>query len=268
MYKLYRTQPRPMLFVIATALMFCVNALLVPVLLSALFPETALEEHSLLISTVLQIVIVGGFAHFMSRTGFVLTVTSRVSETLRHLPKALLLAVFLFLASRLTADGIRWTVIGLTGSTQIYQPVSGMDDTSFLIALAALGLIPAIFEELYYRAVSYHYLRGRSEPITVLISTLCFALPHIPAGWPSVISAVFCGAALMRLYMDEFDIRLNILVHFLFNALNLYFTYRVFWITDCVYISVRASSAAECSFRGLLYLAGSTVLIILYIWLR
>ena len=268
MYKCYETSNRPMLFVIATALLSGITGVLVPLLLRAVLPGGLPPYWAAIITSLLQAAAVGIFAVFMSRTRYAVLEPVRLSSTLRQLPRAMILSLYLFLVTRLITDGIRWTVSGLTGSTAGTSPVSGMPGGIFALALLAMGLIPAVCEEMYFRVVGYHYLRSRGERYTVLLSMLCFALSRIPEGWEQVLSAAVCGAVLMRLYIDEFDYCLNITVRFLFHAVSLLFVWQLTWITDSVFIPVRASSPAECLLWGLLFLACAAAQIILYVWLR
>ena len=267
MYKYYETSNRPTLFIVATVLLSVVAGVLVPLMLRAVLPAGLPIHWTAMLISLFQAVAAGIFAKIMSNTHYAVLEPVRLSSTLRQLPKVLFLSILMFLVTRLITDGIRWITAGFIGSREARPSVPGMPGSVFALALLVMGLIPAVCEEFYYRAVAYHYLRGRSERITVLLSTLCFAMSRIPDGWEHILSAAACGAVLMRLYIDEFNYCLNITTRFLFNAVSLLFAWQLTWITDSVFIPVRASTRAECFWWGLLFLACAAILLLLYGWI-
>ena len=235
-------------------------AFLIPIIIINTFSVESLSQYNIYISTFSQVFILflAGALILWKTKAPKLSVNTK--DFLRSLPRLLCVTVITFLISRLLIDGIKWVYIGSSNDFSIVHPPSGMDMPTFMAALLCLALVPGICEELFYRVAAYHLLHSYKIPVIMILSTAMFCLSHIASGWESMISALFLGYVLMAQYIKNQNYLSIVIMHFLFNTLFLFFTHRMFWVTDCVYIGSRASSGTECIFWGLIYISGAIAL--------
>ncbi len=107
-------------------------------------------------------------------------------------------------------------------STQIqYMPSAG----DYISCLFILALLPAIAEELFFRAALLQLVAVwfRNKHVAVLFSALVFAFLHATvAGLPAIF---LCGVILGYLFMWTGSLRVSIIGHFVFNAFEITNTY-------------------------------------------
>jgi uncharacterized protein len=88
----------------------------------------------------------------------------------------------------------------------------------YLACLFLLAFLPALVEELFFRAALLQLLRNwlRNSHIAVLFSAMVFALLHATvAGFPAIF---LCGVILGYLFLWTGALRVSIIGHFVFNA--------------------------------------------------
>jgi membrane protease YdiL (CAAX protease family) len=88
----------------------------------------------------------------------------------------------------------------------------------YAACLFLLAFLPALVEELFFRAALLQLLRHwlRNSHIAVWLSAMVFAVLHATvAGFPAIF---LCGLVLGYLFLWTGSLRVNILGHFVFNA--------------------------------------------------
>jgi uncharacterized protein len=96
----------------------------------------------------------------------------------------------------------------------LYMPSVG----DFISSLLVLAVLPAIAEELFFRAALLQLVAVwfRNRHVAVFFSALVFAFLHAPvAGLPAIF---LCGIILGYLFMWTGSLRVSIIGHFVFNA--------------------------------------------------
>jgi len=241
--------------------LFALTAVIVPTGAVILLGDQA-SNHALLISTAAQV-------------GVILVYSLVVLRGTKHHPllwarpggKAIICGVssgvFVFVVARLLVDGIRWISVAWSSDFSLVPVVDGMTRRSFAVALLLLAVVPAFCEELFYRVTVLTLMKRWRPAVLVVVSSLAFALVHLPQGWAAMVCAAILGYVLMKDYAKHQNYLWVVLVHFVYNALDLYFTYRRYWVSDGVYISRRAASGSECAFWGLLYIAGAIIVVVI-----
>jgi uncharacterized protein len=102
-----------------------------------------------------------------------------------------------------------------------YMPSAG----DFISCLLILALLPAIAEELFFRAALLQLVAVwfRNRHAAILFSALIFAFLHATmAGLPAIF---ICGIILGYLFMWTGSLRVSIIGHFVFNAFEVTNTY-------------------------------------------
>jgi len=245
-------------FLLAFLGLFCIIALVVPLVLSLTFSEETLARFTMLISAFVEIGIIFVFSRIvLQRLGGKPALTTNFKP--RQILEAFLLAAVAFLIARLTTDGIWWVYVGTTDDFESVKQTTGMDNWAFAAALLFLALIPAICEEMFYRVTVHALLKRRKASTIVALSSVAFCLAHIGSGWESMVSALILGIILIWKYIQTGNYWLVVAVHFLFNGFILFFSHKIYWITDIGFLSSRASSGAEAVFWGMVYLACALV---------
>lgn len=103
----------------------------------------------------------------------------------------------------------------------LYMPSAG----DYISCLLVLALLPAIAEELFFRAALLQLVAVwfRNRHAAVLFSALVFAFLHATiAGLPAIF---LCGIILGYLFMWTGSLRVSMIGHFLFNAFDITNTY-------------------------------------------
>lgn len=262
----YKNSKNFLYFLLIFIGVFLLNAIVIPIFSVNFLGYENLSRYKIYISTITQIIIifVTGIIILMN-TGDKLKADIKI--TLKLIPNLLVSSVLVFLFSRLVTDGIKWIYIGVTNDFSSIEIQTGMNVYTFIIAIIFLAMIPAICEEMLYRVAIYSLLKKYNLIVILLSSSFSFSLAHIPAGWGAVMSSLLLGYILIKnysIYKNYFSV---IAIHFLYNLLTLFFTYRIFWITDCAYISTRASSGVESIFWGLIYISIAIILLAILLFI-
>jgi hypothetical protein len=112
----------------------------------------------------------------------------------------------------------------LRKSSEWFQDMQNPGDLALM--LFASALVPAVFEELFFRASLQQLLADWmkfSPQFAIWISALFFAFVHNnPVGFPVIFLA---GVVLGYAFYWTGSLRINILMHFLFNATSLVESY-------------------------------------------
>ena len=241
------------------AILFSITFLL-PNLLFLLLDEEILNKYAIPLSAIIQILsffVVGKM--ILRKKNAELPV--KKMQALKALPKSLGVTVFVFVISRLLIDGIKWIYIGAMNDLELIEITEGMELYPFIVALFFLAAVPAVCEEIYYRVAVYHILADYKPSTIILVSTLFFSLSHIAAGWESMLSALLLGYILIAAFIKTANYLSLCITHFIFNALMLFFSHRIFFITDPYNILDLSSSATETIFWGLIFIAIALVLL-------
>ena len=237
-----------------------ISTLVIPSVLINVIGYDNLSKYNIYISTFLQF-----FLFFTTGTLILWKKQEKIKFSIKYslkmAPTIFCKGFVVFLTSRIAIDGIKWIYIGLTDDFSFINVEVGMDNYTFASAVVFLAAIPALCEELYYRVVAYSFLRHSNDATIKILTTAIFCLAHIGAGGESMLSSLILGAVLIQCFISTQDYFSVVFMHFTFNFLALFFTYKVFWITDCAYISSRAASGNECLSWGLIYVAIAILLI-------
>lgn len=94
---------------------------------------------------------------------------------------------------------------------------------SFIVTLISLAVIPAICEELIFRAVLVNALKHKGELFAIIFSSIMFALFHFSLS--QLIYPICFGLILSIVYLRTKNILFPILLHFINNALTLSIQY-------------------------------------------
>lgn len=243
------------------AIVFGVIVFIIPIFLSQLWSTQELSQYSVYVSTFTQIFLIGGISVFaIKKYNFDTTEMKKFNLHLNLVLNLICISLIVFVLIRLLSDGVKWIYVGLTDDFSIIELPVGMSAMVFLSAVLFLAMIPAFCEELFYRFVGYNLLKNNRKLIILLILGISFAFAHIAAGLDSVINAFILGMVLSLLYIREHSYYSVVLIHAFYNIFSLFFTYKIYWPTDGAYISVRASSGAECIFWGMIYIAIAVIL--------
>ncbi|WP_066758857.1 CPBP family intramembrane glutamic endopeptidase [Crocinitomix algicola] len=96
-----------------------------------------------------------------------------------------------------------------------------------IFSIVVLGLVPAIFEELVFRGflINKMLASGISEVGAILMSSTIFAMSHMQ---PLNVLVMFAAGCLLAfIYLRFKNIKYNIILHFLFNGVQLFIAYSI-----------------------------------------
>ncbi len=91
------------------------------------------------------------------------------------------------------------------------------------MTIFTIALLPAIFEEVVFRGIIFKGTLQYGTPVAVILSTLCFTLFH--GSIEQTVYQAVLGVELALAYYVTGDIKVNMLMHFLNNAVVLIYTY-------------------------------------------
>ncbi len=99
----------------------------------------------------------------------------------------------------------------------------GNNPGELIFAIFGIALLPAILEELVFRGIILKGTMQYGKTIAIVLSTLCFTLYH--GSIEQTVYQAVLGVALGLAYITTGDIKVNMLMHFLNNAIVLIYTY-------------------------------------------
>jgi membrane protease YdiL (CAAX protease family) len=136
---------------------------------------------------------------------------------IKYLFMALLLQIGLFSLSELNTLFMQFLQSFGYTPQEIFLP--SMDGMGFVGTLIAVALLPAIFEELFFRGVLLEGLKPLGETSAALICGALFALYH--QNPPQTVYQFCCGTAFAFVALRSESILPTALAHFLNNAVIL-----------------------------------------------
>lgn len=95
--------------------------------------------------------------------------------------------------------------------------------TELLLFILCYALVPAVFEELFFRGFLIRYLYGVRTWAAVIVSALCFALYH--GNFAQFFYQFIYGAALGLLTVSSGSVIPSVFAHFINNLAVILFTY-------------------------------------------
>ena len=135
----------------------------------------------------------------------------------KYLFMALLLQIGLFSLSELNTLFLQF--LQAFGYTPQEMHLPSMDGVGFVGTLIAVALLPAIFEELFFRGIVLEGLKPLGETAAALTCGALFALYH--QNPPQTIYQFCCGAAFAFVALRSGSILPTVLAHFINNAVIL-----------------------------------------------
>jgi membrane protease YdiL (CAAX protease family) len=241
-------------------ILILLTAAIMPLLAVSFFDIEFLSRYSVHISTFIQIFVILVYSVVVlhkieARPAF------ETKLDFKKLFRIIGVAALVFVVSRLFVDGAKWMYIGATNDFESFELSSGMETSAFIAALLFLALIPAVCEEMFYRVAAFNLLKQYKISVVVVASSVAFCLAHISVGWEAMLAALILGVVLMREYATYKNYLFVVLMHFFYNAISLFFTHKIYWVSDCAYISSRAASGTECFFWGTIYVSCSILVV-------
>lgn len=95
--------------------------------------------------------------------------------------------------------------------------IEGLDNVfTMILFVIEIAVIPAIFEELYFRKALISFTRKFGDAFAIIISSLIFAAIHMNI--TQGIFAFLMGLVLGKLYLETGNMKLNMLIHGLNNG--------------------------------------------------
>lgn len=185
----------------------------------------------------------------------------------------LILLVILWGMEHLFIDGCKWLFLGISKQLVVIYGFVETNSEKILLYFFVTTFFAAFCEELLYRVAITKYLYHLPHSITIILSGVLFALAHVGNGWSNVFAALFLGMFLTYCYQKTNSYFLVVGLHYLFNTLEMIFTYRVCLPSDSSLVYQKVSSVKEIIFNGVRYIAfsfllGATFCMILFLFSR
>lgn len=159
---------------------------------------------------------------FMRKFGDVRSCLRRISIKQYLFSFFMGVGVFLIAAA---VNTIFFELFELTGAdtSVLSTDLPQMDDLfSFFLSLVLIAVIPALTEEFLFRGALLHSWKGLGRMRAVLLTALIFSLVHYSL--PSLPALFLIGALIGFMAYDSGSIWPGVIVHFLNNALSLWFS--------------------------------------------
>ena len=229
--------------------------LVMPVLVSSVFQNQSENTQRLLSSTFSQIFIIGGFSFLLLKKfpGYTELKIINLETGKRTYIRNLLATVLFFYASKFVFDSLGLVYISLTENFNIIHKIAPLDMPSFLIYVFLLGVLPAIFEELYYRHVIYIYYSEMKKSFGFFLSAFLFAIAH--SGFQRIIITFVFAMLLMKAFEETEALILPVTMHLIFNVLTLYHDHIILLPSENILVQYKYTSPIGCLIEALQFLA-------------
>lgn len=191
------------------------SGFLLPALLGNHFTETDLTLINQLLLQVLSL----GIA-----SSFVLSYCERKEETPKEIQKGtkiklIFIGLFFMSALQILLSFVIYPAIGLDYNiTDMFEVSANSSFFTKIILVLSLAVVPAIFEELFFRKALIDFTAPYSKKFALLFSALLFGFLHMNLS--QGLFAFLIGIVLGGIYLYTNDIKLPILIHFINNGLS------------------------------------------------
>jgi len=130
------------------------------------------------------------------------------------------LTLSLFIAEYVLPLVARWWSGGAPAGSDQVADQAEMASSGSVGATLAFFAIVAVEEELLFRGLLLRYLAylTRDRWVAILVSSLVFAVLHLPAGGQGVLVALWTGLVLGSYFMRKGSLLTVIVAHFLYNV--------------------------------------------------
>ena len=207
-------------------LWYCLSAiLLAPILIEYFFDENNLfsELFSEFLSVVIPVLIVKTVKDkkrekYLFKTG---KVSLKMVGGKKVLGSIMMIIAYFFFVQYMI-NGIHICSYIMTGDFGEVFLLSQPNFITFILSVFVYALLPSVFEEMHYRAYYFECFKTDKLPILLLCSSITFASAHINTA--SIINAFFIGMLLMILYKKLHSFILIVILHFIYNFLDLLFS--------------------------------------------
>lgn len=184
----------------------------------------------------------------------------------------LILLIILWGAEHLFIDGCKWLFLGTSKQFVVIHGFVEATPAETLLYFLVTTVFAALCEELLYRVAITKYLYDVPKSVTIVLSSVLFALAHVGNGWSNVFVALFLGLFLAYCYQRTKSYFLVVCMHYLFNTLEIIFTYIICLPSDSSLVYQKVSSVSEIIFYGFRYVAfsfltGSVFCMLFYLFL-
>lgn len=187
-----------------------------PALLKNVFNE---EEISMIMQILLQCLSLGAAIYFVraytEETSNSVEIERKIS--IKSKAKIVLITLFVVFAIQIALSSLLYPLIGLDyDMTDLFKVNSSSSLMSKVILVITLSIIPAIFEETFFRETIIKYTVKYGKVFALLFSALLFGLFHMNLS--QGLFAFIMGLIWGGIYLYTGDIKLTMLIHFLNNG--------------------------------------------------
>lgn len=172
----------------------------------------------------------------------------------------LILLVILWGTEHVFIDGCKWIFLGISKQFVVIYGFVEATLEEILFYFLVTTVFAAFCEELLYRVAITKYLYHVPKSITMILSGVLFAFAHVGNGWSNVFAALFLGMFLTYCYQKTNSYFFIVGLHYLFNTLEIIFTYKICLPSDSSLVYQKVSSVKEIVFYGIFYVAFSLLL--------
>jgi len=244
---------------------FFLSAVIIPILLFEVLESIQIKR--MMVSTFFQVIIFGGISYLLIRKHQIpLLKIKNKAKPLMGFIRIVFVSLVTFSLLRITRDSLHWIYVGFTGDSSIFIFPSAMNGGQFVIMVLFLGLVPSIFEELFFRVISSHLLKEVKPERKILLTALVFSLFHINAGLESLLISFFLGIILMKCYDKRKNYIEVVGIHLFYNILVILFNNILLFPTDAFLINFWAGSPIEALFIGSLLLTIPSIIFSTYLF--
>lgn len=193
-----------------------VGKAILPIVLGNVFNEI---EISMIMQILLQCLSLGSAIYFVKsyteETSNSVELKKNIS--IKSKGKIILISLFAVFAIQILLGILLYPLIGLDyDMTDLFEVSASSSLLSKFILIVTLSVIPAIFEETFFRKTIIDYSIKYGKVFALLFSALLFGLFHMNLS--QGLFAFIMGIILGTIYVYTGDIKLTILVHFLNNG--------------------------------------------------
>lgn len=207
-------------------LWYCLSViLLAPLLIDYFFDDynVITELFAELFSVVIPVLIVKTMKDKTKKNSlFRIKCVSLKSIGIKKVLSSIIMIIAFYFFIQYTINGIHILIYLKTDDFGNVQLLSHPNFLTFCITVLVYAFLPAIFEELNYRAFYYDALNSEKPLLLFLCSSLTFASAHM--NLITILNAFFFGLLMMIIYRKYYSLTLVVVLHFVYNLLDVIFS--------------------------------------------
>ena len=210
-------------FVIGTSIIIYVGTQTIFYFLSAIIMKTLFNdilldvEINMILQILLQVMSLGLSALFVKAFTAKNNLYEERKIDLKSKIKIILIALFLVFMLQIILSLVLYPLLGLDyDTTDLFKVNNSSRLLSKIILVITLAVIPAIFEELFFRKAIIGFSIKYGKAFALLFSSLLFGLLHMNLS--QGLFAFIMGLIFGGIYLYTKDIKISMIVHFLNNG--------------------------------------------------